>query len=253
MPLVCTPAIILSTLRYSETSKIVRLATRELGVQSAIAKGALRPKSRFGAALQLLSEGQAQLYIKETRELHTLAAFDVGHVPVGLAADLDRYAMASALAEVMLRFAPPDPHPQSFTVLRDSLGEVERAPQPELPGAGLRAMWHLVATLGFAPSLDACVLCGALAPPAGEVAFSTAEGGILCANCAGPHAATRLPERARWDLAALLDATCPLPSLDHRFFVAHQRLLARYVRYHLGEGIELPALDFWTRRPWTTS
>ena len=50
MPLVSTPAIVLSALRYSETSKIVRLATRDVGVQSAIAKGALRPRSRFGAA-----------------------------------------------------------------------------------------------------------------------------------------------------------------------------------------------------------
>ena len=43
MPVVTTPAIVLSALRYSETSKIVRLATRDHGVQSAIAKGALRP------------------------------------------------------------------------------------------------------------------------------------------------------------------------------------------------------------------
>jgi DNA repair protein RecO (recombination protein O) len=92
MSVAITPAIVLSTLRYSESSKIVRLATRDFGVQSAIAKGALRPRSRFGAALQVLSEGQAQLYLKEHRELHTLAAFDLIRVPVGIAADLERYA-----------------------------------------------------------------------------------------------------------------------------------------------------------------
>ncbi len=59
MSLVTTPAVVLQTYRYSETSKVVRLATRDLGVQSAIAKGALRPKSRFGAGLELLSEGVA--------------------------------------------------------------------------------------------------------------------------------------------------------------------------------------------------
>src|SRR5215208_975821 len=104
MPLASTPAIVLSALRYSETSKIVRLATRDLGVQSAIAKGALRPKSRFGGALQLLSEGQAQYLAKEHRELHLLTAFDLGHLHVGLAADLARYATAAALAEVMIHF-----------------------------------------------------------------------------------------------------------------------------------------------------
>jgi DNA repair protein RecO (recombination protein O) len=253
MPLVSTPAIILSTIRYSETSKIVRLATRDLGVQSAIAKGALRPKSRFGAALQVLSDGQAQLYVKDTRELHTLAAFDVAHVRVGLAADLDRYAVASALAEVMLRFAPAEPHPESFTVLHETLTLLEEAPTGALLATSLRAMWHLVGSLGFAPSLDACVLCGTFTSPTGDVAFSTGEGGVVCAGCAGPHAATRLPERARWDLAALLDTTCPLPVLDRAHYTAHQRLLARYVRYHLGEGVELPALDFWTRRPWLSS
>src|SRR5919107_3341157 len=124
MPLVTTPAIVLSALRYSETSKIVRLATRETGVQSAIAKGALRPRSRFGAALQLLSEGQAQLLVKEHRELHVLTAFELHHLHAGLARDLGRYATASVLAEVMLRFAPPDPHPQSFDLLSDALARV---------------------------------------------------------------------------------------------------------------------------------
>ena len=57
MSLVSTPAIVLRTYRYSETSKIVRLATRDYGVQSAIAKGVLRPRSAFGAALETLSEG----------------------------------------------------------------------------------------------------------------------------------------------------------------------------------------------------
>src|SRR5207302_316552 len=55
MALVTTSAVVLQTYRYSETSKVVRLATRELGVQSAIAKGALRPKSRFGAGLDALA------------------------------------------------------------------------------------------------------------------------------------------------------------------------------------------------------
>src|SRR3989442_2800016 len=76
MALVTTSAVVLRTYPYSETSKIVRLATRDLGVQSAIAKGVLRPRSRFAAGLELLSEGMGQLYHPATRELLTLAAFD---------------------------------------------------------------------------------------------------------------------------------------------------------------------------------
>ena len=253
MPLVITPAIVLSALRYSETSKIVRLATRDHGVQSAIAKGALRSKSRFGGALQVLSEGQAQYLAKEHRELHVLTAFDLAHLHVGLAANLARYATATTLAEIMLRFAPPDPHPESFDLFRDALHALEQAPATEVEALGFRLLWHLVSVLGFAPSLDACVRDGTLLPEDGALPFSTREGGALCPACAAQHGATQLPADARADLDALLDPTATLPQLDERHGAAHRRLLARYVRYHLAEGAELPALDFWLRRPWVAA
>ena len=253
MSLLATPAIVLSTLRYSETSKIVRLATREMGVQSAIAKGALRPRSRFGAALQLLSEGQAELLTKEHRELHTLAAFDLTRLHAGLTTDVARYATASALAEVMLRFAPADPHPESYDLLRDALGLLESAQVGDLEPLGFRLLWRQVSVLGFAPSLDACVRDGTPVPAEGGMPFSTREGGALCATCASLHGATQLPPLARADLRALLDSEARLPVLDSRHAESHRRLIAGYIRYHLGEGAALPALEFWTRRPWLSS
>jgi DNA repair protein RecO (recombination protein O) len=253
MPLASTPAIVLSALRYSETSKIVRLATRDYGVQSAIAKGALRPKSRFGGALQLLSEGQAQLLMKEGRELNLLTAFDLRRLHVGLAAQLDRYAVACALAEVMLRFAPPDPHPESFEALQHALGELETAPEHQVEPLGFRLLWQLVSVLGFAPSVDACVIDGTLLPENGSLPFSTRDGGALCPSCAIQRGATHLPEEDRADLVRLLDLAAPLPSLDSRHGAAHRRLLARYIRYHLGEGADLPALEFWMERPWAAA
>src|SRR2546421_656827 len=128
MSLVTTPAVVLQTYRYSETSKVVRLATRDLGVQSAIAKGALRPKSRFGAGLELLSEGVAQLYFRETRELHTLGAFDLVNLRRDLAGDVGRFAGAAALAEVMLKMTPPAPLPLAYDMLTAALDALEAAP-----------------------------------------------------------------------------------------------------------------------------
>jgi DNA repair protein RecO (recombination protein O) len=250
MPLLSTPAIVLSALRYSESSKIVRLATRDHGVQSAIAKGALRPKSRFGGALQVLSEGQAQLLMKEGRELNLLTAFDLRQLHVGLAADLQRYSVACALAEVMLRFAPSDPHPESFEVLQQALTKLETTPASNLEALGFRLLWELVSVLGFAPSMDACVIDGTLLPSGGPLPFSTRDGGALCPTCARERGATQLPEQDRADLIALLDPSASLPELDARHQAAHRRLLARYIRHHLSEGANLPALEFWTERPW---
>jgi DNA repair protein RecO (recombination protein O) len=253
MTLVSTPAIVLAALRYSETSKIVRLATRAHGVQSAIAKGALRAKSRFGGSLQLLSEGQAQLLMKEHRELNILTAFDLRRLHVGLATELERYALASALSEVILRFAPPDPHPESFDLLQSALMELESAPGESLEPLGFRLLWRLVSVLGFAPSVDTCVIDGTPVISDGPLPFSTREGGALCAACARERGATQLAQRDRSDLVSLLDPAAALPTLDSRHGAAHRRLLARYIRYHLAEGADLPALDFWVQRPWAAA
>jgi len=256
MSLVTTPAVVLQTYRYSETSKVVRLATRDLGVQSAIAKGALRPKSRFGAGLELLSEGVAQLYFRETRELHTLGAFDLVNLRRDLAGDVGRFAGAAALAEVMLKMAPPAPLPVAYDTLTAALDVLEAAAPERVDATALRAMWRLVAVLGFEPSLTACARDGAAIEPAGDepVSFSVADGGALCSRCLqtpSPHQpSSRLPPQAYRDLLVLNASREELPALDPPHAAAHRRLVARFVRYHLAEAGSLSALDFWERRAW---
>jgi DNA repair protein RecO (recombination protein O) len=258
MPLVTTPAVVLRTYPYSETSKIVRLATRDLGVQSAIAKGVLRPKSRFGAGLELLSEGSAQLYHRDNRELQTLAAFDADRLRRELARDLDRFSAAMVLAELMVRMAPPAPLPALFDTFTQTLDTLVLVPGETLHAAGIRAVWSLLGVLGFEPSLRRCVRDEVLVGEDGApVAFSTAEGGVLCEPClqTRPVTTTRLPPGAWQDLCAMVDPRAALPALDVPHAAAHRRLAARFVRHHLedtGPG-SLPALAFWERRAWPPS
>jgi DNA repair protein RecO (recombination protein O) len=249
MPSLSTSAIVLATFRYGESSKIVRLATETAGVQSAIAKGALRPRSRFGAALQVLSDGQAHLIVHANRELQLLTAFDLQRVRVDLTSGMERYAAASALAEVMLRFAPAEGHAESFQVLRSGLDALESVPAEAVEEVGLRALWCLVGSLGFEPTLEGCVRCGAELG-ASELLFEPRDGGALCRRCGGQNTVVKLGEADRADLESLVRPDAPLPSLSRRQAAAHRRLLARYIQYHLGEGVPLPALDFWIRRPW---
>lgn len=253
MPPVNTPAIILATLRYGETSKIARLATRDLGMQSAIAKGALRPKSRFGAALHLLSEGHATLHLSRSSDLHTLTQFEPVAVRTGLGSRLDRFALASLLAELMLRFAPAGPHRPSYDLFRDALAILEATPAEAVEVVGLRCLWRLVSVLGFAPALDHCARDGAPLPAAQATVFSPGDGGFLCQRCGAGDPGSRLGPADRSDLVALLGAEAELPLLDARHLAAHRRLFERWVRQHLGEGLALPALSFWVDRRWAAA
>ncbi len=94
--LLTTPAVVLHAFPYLESSRILRLATREAGVQSVIAKGARRARGAQRMTLDLFVEGSAQLYLKPGRDLHTLGGFDLTRTRPGLGADLGRFAAAAA-------------------------------------------------------------------------------------------------------------------------------------------------------------
>ncbi|HEX9893660.1 MAG TPA: DNA repair protein RecO [Gemmatimonadales bacterium] len=243
-------AIVLSAIRYGETSKIVRLATRDRGIVSAIAKGALRPRSRFGAALQLLSRGTAQYLPPRHGELHTLTAFDLQHLPLAVGAALERFAAAIAMAELVQRVGSADPHPEIFDALDQAIRELEHASPEAAEVLGLKWLWSIVCLLGFEPALAGCALDGTLIPNGVPMAFSVSEGGALCPDCARSRAANWLPAEDRADLTVLLDPDAALPRLDPRHATAHRRLLARFIHHQVAEGANLPALDFWLREPW---
>jgi len=245
-------AIVLSAIRYGETSKIVRLATRDHGVISAIAKGASRPKSRFGAAVQVLSHGLAHWIPPRHGDLNTLTAFDLTSLPIGLGESLPRYAAAIALAEVVQRFVSTTPDAEVFEGLVEGLAQLEHAPLSVVEAEGIRALWRVLGILGFAPATEACVLDGTVVQ--GErFAFSASDGGALCPECAHSRAAHWLERSDYEDLIALLDSDAPLPALDDRHATAHRRLLARFVQHQVAEGADLPALEFWLREPWVSA
>lgn len=245
-----TPAIILATMRYGETSKIARLATRDLGIQSVMARGACRPKSRFGAALHQFSEGTAHIILSRRSDLHTLAAFEASALRVGLAARMERFATASLLAEIMLRFAPAAAYQAGYDLLRDALATLEIAPEAATEPLGLRMLWQLVSVLGFEPALHRCARDGEPLPAGRPLIFSGGDGGLLCPRCAAGTTRPSLSPGDRRDLIALASPAEELPALDDRHLAAHRRLFSRFLQHHLGEGRALPALEFWERRAW---
>jgi DNA repair protein RecO (recombination protein O) len=246
-----TPALVLHALAYGDTSKILRLLTRDLGLQSVIAKGARRAKARTGPRLDLFAQGEAGIAVKRNRELQTLTAFEVTVPHAGLAGDVERFAAASAVAELVLRFAPADAHPDLFDATAAALDALEHAPAELVGSVGLLACWGVVVALGFSPALERCVVCRT--PLEGRLAFSAAQGGALCdRHRRGLHVST-LAEGDRAALTALAGGRLPDPPLDRRHEAAHRRLLGQFIRTHLAEHRPMPALAFWERQAWTTS
>jgi DNA repair protein RecO (recombination protein O) len=248
MPLLVSDAIVLHAFDYLESSRILRLATREGGVRSALAKGARRSQRRFGSALDLFAQGSAQLSTKPGRDLDTLAGFDVVLSRGPLAEDLGRFAGASAIAELVLHFQSEHADPALFEAIVAALDAIAAAPPDRAVDATLAGAWRLIGVLGFSPALTECAECHATLHDEAPMLFSHAAGGLLCDRCARlAPAGRRMPTDARRALRAWSEGAAAGP-LDAATACAHQRLLREFLLHHVVDGRPLRAFEWWERQ-----
>lgn len=251
MSLVVTDAIVLHSFDYLESSRILKLVTRDAGVRSVLARGARRSKRRFGSALDLYAQGTAELHVKVGRELDTLSEFDVRRSRPQLGLDLSRFTGASAIAELTLRFARDAADPGLFESIGKALDEIGAAPPERTRDVTLAGAWRVLSELGVAPTIDRCADCHAAIDVDAPAMFSHPSGGMLCTRCGRLARSGRtLPPEAR---AALRDWLSGEPhALESTHDVrAHQRLLREFLREHLGDDRPLRAFEVWERDEWT--
>jgi DNA repair protein RecO (recombination protein O) len=237
VPIVTTPGVVLQTHPFSDTSKILRLMTRDHGPLSAMARGALRPKSRFSGVLEPFAEGTATIYVKPNRDLHSLSDFGLLRERQAIGRDLRRFAGASVLCELVLRLAPAERDTSLYEVLRLGLDALLEADHERVEGTAVAAIWRLVDTLGFAPEVSACSRCGR--DLTGEPStFDVREGALVCPRCLPGHPALSAAEVENLRSLVGGDPTGPAPGMS---LVS---LLVDFIRHHAAEGIRLRSLEF---------
>ena len=238
MSVVSTPAVLLRSFNYSETSRVLRLYTKHLGLVSVMAKGIRRAGARGQGGIDTFSRGELTAYVRPTRDLQTFKEFAVEEAGASLGKDVVRFAGASILAEIVLLHAGPDPSPQVFERLTNALRRIEVEPRARIVGAVLAEGWLLVTALGYEPQIDLCVHCGRALGTSEVSRFDFAAGGVRCSDCAFEHSGPLVGPGARQQLVALLHGTAPETLGKPR---AHLQLLHDFVVYHISGSSPLKA------------
>ena len=245
-------ALLLRSVDFGESDRIVHLLTAGAGRLTAIAKGARRSKRRFPGTLDVFnhlaikgrSNPRASMVLLEQARL--LNPF------LGLRSDPSRYALASFLTEMLDRLSPEGITGSEAERLFSYATESLRLLESVRPTATLRLLLELRGfdALGLRPELGRCVRCGRVpseaVAPDHRVNFHVPDGGIVCAACA-----LRLDGLLPVEFGTLriLESGLASPAeslaeirLDARALAQAARLVFRFQRFHV--GIELRSERF---------
>ncbi len=264
--------VVLRTQKLGEADRIITLLTRQNGRVRAVAKGVRRTKSRFGGRLEPFTH--VDVLIHPGRSLDVIQQAEVIRAyGKPLATDYPRYTAGTAMLETAERLTPVEKEPaiRQFLLLIGGLRALGEALEPDQPddlddpgdlddGAGLAEsgpdgepaevaaqdreprlvldayLLRSLALEGYAPSLEECARCGT-APDTPLVAFAVAAGGMVCANCRPPGAASPAPQTAALMRALLRGDWDAAMRSERRHRVECSGLVAAYLQWHLEHSI----------------
>ena len=247
--LVKSEAIILKSMKYGETSKIVTLYSKAYGKLKGITKGARTAKNKFGSALEPLTRSMVLMYKKEHRDLHLISQCDVIESHKNLSEDLDCLTTALAIIELVHHVSHDE---ESNPVLFDLLSDILRAlnSRPKNYSSYFHAFrLRLASIFGYEPNFENCGNCGARVPVGEdekEFAFQIARGAVFCPRCKRPVDSfsnmdpnipfISLSAGALQSMRRLIHE--PIPGLSTLEIDAHtgnqiDELLRLYLRFHL--------------------
>ena len=247
--------IVLRTQKLGEADRIITVLGRGSGRIRAVAKGVRRTKSRFGARLEPFTH--VDLMLHAGRSLDVITQAEVIR-PYGepLAVDYPRYTAGVAMLETAERFTPVEKEPALRQLLLligglRALSDGEHDSRLVLDAFLLRSL----AVAGYTPALQECARCGApgnghdqtsvapadpgdtRAPGRRLPAFAVAAGGMVCASCRPPGAASPAAPTVALMLALLRGDWDSADRSERRHRIECSGLVAAYLQWHLEHSI----------------
>ena len=231
-----------------ETSKLVALYTEDCGKLKVTAKGARKPRSKYGAALELMSEIQAVCYVRDERELQILSEGHVLRSFPGLVGHLERLAFGSAACELVDRLTiEHEPNRRLYGYLSGALGALEEVDAEQLESLFWYYQLRVAEALGYRPELGRCVSCRT-ALQGTSLWFSPALGGGLCDRC-DRVGASRVSGASLRHLAALQNLQAysreAIPAVPPQRAEIRD-MLRTFMAHHAGGRLTLKSLEFLT-------
>jgi len=160
MALVNTDAIVLRTYNLAEADRIAVCLTRSAGLVRAVAKGARRMKSRFGAALEPFTLIRLAFYEKENRDLVSISNAEILKSRFDLAGEVEASEVLAYIGELVGEFAPPhEANEKLFRMVAACVDALDTSRGSSRLVLRYFEVW-LLRLAGLFPDVRSCAECG---------------------------------------------------------------------------------------------
>lgn len=169
--------IVVSSVDYKESSKIINVFTKDCGIVGVLATGSKRLKSNISATSNVLVYGY--FYLKSRNNgMFVLEEVDVIDSFKMIKRDLIRLNYSIYLLELATQVYRHDNNNIIYELLIAGLKKINEGLEPEIISIILEL--KLLEYLGIKPIIDRCVGCGSTRD---LVTISSYKGGYLCKKC----------------------------------------------------------------------
>lgn len=170
-------AIVVNEKEYSESSKILTLYTKEIGIISVISKGCRKLKSPLRSVSNRLSYGDFILSYKEDG-LSTLISVDTKDNFKNILLDINNLSYASYILELTYQVAKQNDDSEIFDLLINVLLKINEGFDSEILTLILELKY--LKYLGIEINVDGCSVCGS---STNIVTLNVDKGGYICKDC----------------------------------------------------------------------
>ena len=220
----------LRSIRYGEADRILHLYSKSRGRIGAIAKGARKPRSRFGGRLEPFFRLDLMLHEGRSDLMTVTSATTVDGYPRLRSSGAALTAGARACDAVLRLLDAAEPNPPAYNLLCRYLALLDDPQQAQAAGLETALSFRLKLALvaGFAPELASCAHCGEAEHLVG---FSGAAGGVACSSCeAGSFP---LDEEAhRFMVDALAKSLGEAPTAEPKVLRQVERAIGETLEHH---------------------
>lgn len=182
MPYYKNPAVVLHSLDFAESDKLITFFSRDFGKLKGVAKGAKRSRKRFGSGLEPLTYCTISFFEKERAQLVRLDHCEIIEPYSCIHDDVLKVGYASYLVELIREMvAEREANRELFKLFITFLSLINELSFRE---EFIRIFeLRLLALAGYQPELTRCVVCRRVVNPTREHQFSVRKGGLVCLGC----------------------------------------------------------------------